>query len=387
MAQTNNGEQDSFAFVIHPIDTKRDVGRRYPALGKLPAWLIDFLSLFFPPVYISEIGGVQSLANGNALQGWFVACTLTPTRMMSLPPRVVYKKIIETGHLAQRLGAKILGLGAFTSVVGDGGVTIARSLDIPVTTGNSYTVAIAVRAIGKAAAAMEIPMESATVAIVGATGAIGAVCAEMMAGQAGEMLLFGRRKDKLDEVAQKVRLAGCRKVSVSSNMSRLAQAHLIVTVTSAVDAIIEPQHLQPGAVICDVARPRDVSRLVAEQRLDVLVIEGGTVEVPGRVDFGFDFGLPSNLAFACMAETMALALEQRYECYTLGKDITLSQVRTIDTIAAKHGFKLGGFRSFERAVTEEEIAAIKAHSQLNKLTNNGKRQTVDGQPEVGPLAL
>lgn len=378
---------ESFAFIIHPIDPKRDVGRKYPSVGKLPAWLINFLTLFFPPVYISEITGVQSLANGRKLQGWFVACPLTPASMMSLPPRVVYGKIMQTARLAQRLGAKILGLGAFTSVVGDGGITIARGLDIPVTTGDSYTVAMAVRAIRQAASIMDIAMESATVAIVGASGAIGAVCAEMLAAETGRMILIGRRLDKLKQVAQKVQTAGCSDLTLTDDMSQLAQAHLIITVTSAVDAIIEPQHLQRGAVICDVARPRDVSRLVAEQRPDVLVIEGGLVEVPGAADFGFDFGFPPQMAYACMAETMALALEQRYESYTLGKDITLSQVGTIDRIASRHGFKLGGFRSFERAITEEEIAAIKAHSQLNKVTNHTKRRRVDGQPKVGPLAL
>ena len=53
-------------------------------------------------------------------------------------------------------------------------------------------------------------------------------------------------------------------------------------------------------------------------------------QVPGPVDFGFDFGFPPVMAYACMAETISLALEQRYESFTLGKDIKLSQVRTID---------------------------------------------------------
>jgi fatty aldehyde-generating acyl-ACP reductase len=70
--------EDSFAFIIHPIDPKRDVSRKYPALGKLPVWLIDFLSLFFPPVYISEIQNIQSAANGRTLHGWFVACPPHP---------------------------------------------------------------------------------------------------------------------------------------------------------------------------------------------------------------------------------------------------------------------------------------------------------------------
>ena len=84
------------------------------------------------------------------------------------------------------------------------------------------------------------------------------------------------------------------------------------------------------------------------------------VEVPGLVNFNFDFGFPPKMAYACMAETMALALDGNYVSFTLGKDIKLSQVQTIDTIATRHGFKLGGFRSFERAVTSSQIAFVQA---------------------------
>jgi len=93
------------------------------------------------------------------------------------------------------------------------------------------------------------------------------------------------------------------------------------------------------------------------------VIEGGMVQVPGPVDFGFDFGFPPGKAYACMAETMILALEGRYEDYTLGKDIKLEQVEEIARLATKHGFRLAGFRSFERAVTEEQIDRIRTNAR------------------------
>lgn len=377
---------DSFAFIIHPIDPQRDVSRKYPTLGKLPVWLIDFLSLFFPPVFISEIKGIESQVNGRTAQGWFIACPFTPARMVSLPPQIVYRKIIQTGRYAEKLGAKILGLGAFTSVVGDGGITIAQNLNIPVTTGDSYTIAIAVRAIHEAARIMDIPLQQATIAIIGATGAIGSVSAEILAPDAKKMLLIGRRRDKLNEVAANVRSAGCQDVFISDEMSRLKEAHLIITVTSALDAIIEPHHLRQGAVVCDVARPRDISRQVAAQRPDILVIEGGMVQVPGPVDFGFNFGFPPQMAYACMAETMALALEQRYESFTLGKDIKLSQVLTIDKIAQKHGFKLSGFRSFERAITSTEINRIKSIGLANRIAEKSQLKT-DGQTVVSSVPL
>ena len=350
---------NNFAFIIHPIDPKRDVQRKFPLLGKvLPAPAINFFSRFFPPVYISHITGARSEASGQAIEGWFVACPFTPQRMLTLPVKTVYEKIVKTVRLAQSKGARLVGLGAFTSVVGDAGLTVSRQVDVPVTTGDSYTVAVAYQAVCEAARRMDIDLSNATVAIVGATGAIGSVSAELLARHAPQLILIGRRLDRLARVKARVQAAGAE-VQVSTEVAAIRHADVILAVSSAGEAIIQAHHLKPGAVVCDVARPRDVSKKVVEERDDVLVIEGGMVEVPGDVDFHFDFGLPLKRAFACMAETMALAMEDRYESYTLGRDLTVSQVETIDDIARRHGFKLGGFWSFERAVTDEQIESIK----------------------------
>jgi predicted amino acid dehydrogenase len=134
---------------------------------------------------------------------------------------------------------------------------------------------------------------------------------------------------------------------------------VVLAVTSSGGDLITPEHLKPGAVVCDVARPRDVSATVAAARPDVLVIDGGMVEVPGEVDFHFNFGFPPRMAYACMAETMALALEGRWESYTLGKDLRVPQVEEIAGIAGRHGFRLAGFRSFERPVTSGQIERVR----------------------------
>ncbi|HJS17433.1 MAG TPA: hypothetical protein VJ785_01705 [Anaerolineales bacterium] len=354
---------DTFAFIIHPIDPKRDVSRKYPLLGRmLTERQIDFFSTFFPPVYISEIEGITSEATGREVRGWFIACPYTPRRMLELAEGTVYRKIIQTGRLAEKLGAKILGLGAFTSVVGDAGITIAKALDVPVTTGDSFTVAVAVDAMREAARLMEIPLGEATAAVVGATGAIGQVAAELLADDVERLYLIGRREEALTELRDRLKVRARAELFTSTTMDVLAETQLILTVTSATHDIIQPRHLQPGSVICDVARPRDVSAMVASARDDILVIDGGMVDVPGPVNFHFNFGLPAGKAYACMAETIALALEGRFEDYTLGKHLTRERVDEIDRIAKKHGFRLSGFRSFEREVTPQQIETVRRNA-------------------------
>ncbi|GAB4454230.1 MAG: polysaccharide biosynthesis protein [Armatimonadaceae bacterium] len=350
---------EKFAFIIHPINVRRDVARKYPIARYLPEPWVAAALPWIKPKRVSHITGIRSTGTGTEAEGWFIACPLTPHQLLNLPLETVYRKLTECGKMAEDLGAKVLGLGALTSVVGDGGKTIAERLAIPVTTGNSYTVATAVEGAKRGAALMDTPIREATVAIVGAGGSIGQTCTLLMAKEAARLVLVGRNREKMEPVAAAAQQL-CPEVTVTENVATgLADADVVITVTSAVDAVIEPGYLKRGSVVCDVARPRDVSVRVQKERPDVLVLEGGVVAVPGDVDFRFDFGFPPRTAYACMSETMLLALERRYESFTLGKEVSVAQAEEMTRLATQHGFRLAGFRSFERAVTDDYIASVR----------------------------
>lgn len=342
-----------FAFVIHPIAPK-DAARKYPFLKFLPDSWIEQVLVMQRPSVMSHITGVRSEA-GVETEGWFIGCPLTP-RMMTegLPIERVYDRIVECAEIAAEQGAELLGLGAFTSVVGDGGITIASRSPIAVTTGNSYTVATAIEGALKACDMLDIDRARATLAVVGATGSIGKTSARMLAPEFARTVLVGRSLERTSAVAREIPNA-----VATTSVDALREADVVVTVTSSDAAVIEPEHLKSGAIVCDVARPRDVSVRVAKTRPDVLVIEGGVVSVPGDVDFGLNFGFPPKTAYACMCETMMLALEGRAESFTLGKDVRMENVMETQRLAAKHGFKLDRFRSFERVVDDEAIARVR----------------------------
>jgi fatty aldehyde-generating acyl-ACP reductase len=360
---------EKFAFIIHPIDVRRDVARKYPIARHVPESLLEWYIKRRDPEVVARVTGIRSLTGAEA-EGWFIGCPLTPRQFLTLPVQFIYDKLEKCGRIAEDLGAKIIGLGAFTSVVGDGGVTLAQRLNIAVTTGNSYTVATAVEGAVKAAGLMGISLPEATVAVVGATGSIGATCAEILARNAREVGLIGRSLNRLEAVGARLQPLSRAAVRLYTDVAEgLRHADIVITVSSAAEAIILPEHIKRGAVVCDVARPRDVSVRVAQERDDVLVIEGGVVRVPGEMrstkvgrDEPFSFGFPPGTAYACMSETMALALEGRYESYTLGKEVSVGQTDEISALCRRHGFMLDGFRSFERAVSEEEIACIRARA-------------------------
>jgi len=338
-----------FAFVIHPLKAK-DAARKFPIAKYFPEWVIKKVYGSRKPFIGSFVDGIESKTGVNT-EGWFIICPLTSDMMMKeLPLERVYERLEQCAELAKSEGAEVMGLGAFTSVVGDGGVTVQKRTGFPITTGNSYTIATAVQGALKAANLVGVDPKNATLGVVGATGSIGKTCARMLAPQFGSTIVVGRDEERTQLIADELDRA-----RATVQVADIKEADVIITVTSAGADLIYPEHLKQGAVVCDVSRPRDVSGKVAAERPDVLVIEGGVVKVPGHPNFRIQFGFPEGTAYACMSETMMLALEGRIESFTLGKEVSVAQVEETMTWADKHGFELAGFRSFEKAVPQEAI--------------------------------
>lgn len=348
-----------FGFILHPLDVM-DISRKYSFASKIPQRLLEALLKMAPPVKASEITGVVSPI-GEEVGGYFVGCLLTSKQMKELPLAFVQKKIIKAGLKAQELGAQIVGLGAFTAVVGDAGITIAKHLDIPVTTGNTYTVFTALEGTRMAAKKMGYSIGESKVLIIGATGSIGAACAKILAPDLENLMLMAPDKEKLNSLAKEIKGENSHLDLIwdTSLDHLLPKAQIIISASGSFSPLIHPEDLMRGAIVCDVARPRDVAAKVAELRKDVLIIDGGIVKVPGPVEFNFDFGFPKGTCYACMAETMILALENRLTSFTLGRNIAVEQLEDMASMAKKHGFYLSGLRSFEREITPDTISAIR----------------------------
>ncbi|MBM7616185.1 shikimate dehydrogenase [Alkaliphilus hydrothermalis] len=348
---------EKFAFLIHPIQID-DVYRKYKFLKYLPEGWVEKLIEFIPPSMVSHITNIHGYHSQG--EGWFIGVPLTSKQMMTLPEEKVMKKIVEAGKIAEELGAGIVGLGAFTSVVGDAGITVAKKLNIPVTTGNTYTVAAAFDATKEACRLLGKEFADCEVAVVGANGSIGRICAELASREVSRLRLVGRDRKKLEQLKEALMGDYPNKIIETTTSIELgiSSADVVVTVTSSIDDVIKAEYIKTGAVVCDVARPRDVSKAVQEKRKDVLVIEGGVIEVPKGVKFNFNFGFPDGLSYACMAETMILSLEKKYENFSLGREIDINKVDEIKRLADKHGFRLAGLRSFERVIDDTHIQGV-----------------------------
>ena len=352
-----------FCFVIHPLSLQ-DIqryepgakGKGEPILRKIMEWMPSYAAV--------HVTGVRT-PDGREAEGWFVAAPLLPEQMVELPREEVYARIVRAIEIGAGLGAQVAGLGAFTGVVGDAGITVNERSPIPVTTGNSLTIAAGVASLFRGADEMGVDPAGATAVVIGATGSIGSACVRLIAPKVGRIILVARNETRLRAFHERVAPELACESEIATEISpAIRQAQLVLTATSSTKDIVQPEDLQTGAVVCELSLPHDVSRRVARERPDVLVTEGGNMLVPGNPRFervrepgtDFDLNLPPRTALACMSETMVLALEGRFEPYTLGRGIDLQKVVEIEAMAARCGFSLGGMRAFDAAVTPETIA-------------------------------
>ena len=187
-----------FAFVIHPL-SQRYFENVEPlrTISKIaPGVVMDAVEkalAYTPPFTYSHVTGIRT-AGGAEAEGWLITIGGTPDQLLAHSPQFTYAKLLAAADMAQKLGAQIMGLGAFTKVVGDAGVTVAKQAPLPVTTGNSYSASAALWAAHEALQRLglvEVDADGVTrgkAMVVGATGAIGSVCARLLALASDEVL-------------------------------------------------------------------------------------------------------------------------------------------------------------------------------------------------------
>ncbi|WP_045235214.1 semialdehyde dehydrogenase [Deinococcus pimensis] len=340
-----------FAFLLHPRDTLRDDLRQllHPAFGLVPDAVLRgaLRRLPIPPLVTGEVRYDDA---PSETAGWLVTVPLSASQLLRLPRATVHARIHQAVDRARDLGASVVGLGALTAPATLGGKVLQSRGDIGVTNGNAFTAAMTALAVDRLLPSLP---EGSTVALVGATGSVGSCLTRLLAGRVdARLLLVARHQGRLDTLAGEVRRQGAH-VTTSTRMEDVRAAHLVVLLTSATEALLRDEHLRPGAIVLDDTQPRNTDASLTRTRPDVTVIDGGLVDVPGMRLRG-TIGLARGVAYACLAETMLLALDGQSAHFSIGAP-DADKARVMLRLAERHahlGFRLAPFRSFGRLLPE-----------------------------------
>lgn len=251
--------------------------------------------------------------------------------------------LIQSGiDLAASLNCQVVSLGQYTSIATLNGLrTSPRGMGI--TTGNSYALALALQAIGRAQRVTGRASRDSVLVVAGAAGNIGRTCAEMLASRYRRTILLGSGKPgsilRLQALAARLPHA-----TATTDPGAIGEGDVVVAALNAVDTPLCAGLFKPGATVCDLSVPAALPPSVLNDRSDLLLIKGGIVALPFGEDLEITgFPLPRGQTYGCMAEAMLLGLEgERSTAFT--GTLTIAQVERITALAARHGFELADYK-------------------------------------------
>ena len=460
------GPRKSFAFLVHYTEL-RDFVACDPSFTQFTA---EELDRWRDWVQWSEPGLVYNLLQvrsrtGAVADGCLIGLPMLPADISRRGRRRMLPMLGDALTLAQSQGARIVGLGGFTSIVSKGAQSLVGK-GVAVTSGNVLTTVMALEGIADVTRRLELSLPAMHTAVVGATGAIGRLASLLLADRVAGLTLIGnpRSRDALVRcriVAGEIyaRLMGRAKVTpppVASPIDRqlrevlgpllttpllrltaaqvpLARAlheqrvvdddgyerlartvetafaaagrdapiafatdlrkaelpaDLVFVATNSDASLIAADALTAGAVVCDVARPPNVAREVVESRDDVLVFEGGLVELPEPVHFGPNLlGFRPGIMLGCLAETVLLALEGDDRDHSIGPRLDPAEAEYLRVLAERHGVRAAPPHCCGVELGEEDFAKRqRAHAALRVELAVDKGDSATGRSVTGRSA-
>ncbi|MCK5178982.1 MAG: NAD(P)-binding domain-containing protein, partial [Candidatus Omnitrophica bacterium] len=208
-------------------------------------------------------------------------------------------------------------------------------------------------------------MKDLKVTVVGGTGDIGSACASALSLKAKQVTVTGRTKSNLRNLHSKLKKNSKARIEATTDNKRaVKEADIVIASANSSSSILDFEWFKPGAVICDLGYPKNLS-YTATDRKDIFVFSGGLAAMPTPINTRVDMGVPSSdVCYGCFCEVILLSLEHRFENYSYGRgNITLEKMDEIRGIADKHGFELAPFFWAHKEIDQADIDEIRSAIQ------------------------
>ncbi|MFD3003015.1 hypothetical protein ACFS7Z_21805 [Pontibacter toksunensis] len=279
----------------------------------------------------------------DAVNGFYIETFISPDELGPSHLWQNVKKVKAACQKAVQMGADVVALGGFTSIILESGAANISYLDkTAFTTGNTLTTAFITDGVEKAVRVRNKRLGELTLLIIGSTGDIGSACAAYFSGKAKQMLLTARQPGPLKKQEVELVQAGISCSSSTDTQSLLPLADIVICVASSLLPGTYLDLLRDDAIVCDAGYPKNLQ--VPVNLKNQFFFSGGM----GRVSEGYsivqdeyrrifyDFPLP-NISHGCLLEAIVLALAGNATSYSSGKgNITTNSMHQMLELAGKH---------------------------------------------------
>ena len=347
-----------FGFIIHPRSL-RELRTLLPPYGIpfLPFGTSGTLKeLCLKKGLVKDLFEIKNVvsANGTSCSGKVLCVHLAPEQFLE-NQGAAFELLKRASNKLKDWGAEVIGLGGLTGVVGSRGKELNEQISIPVTSGNCFTVHSTVKVFDRIVKEAGVDLRGMKVTIVGFPGSISLAVSQILAKKGVNLVLVSKRETSfLKQFVSLIKDTTDAEVEFTNNLGvGLKMSKVILTATST-GSIIDPDILDKGTVVIDIAQPRDV--IEKKKREDVLIVDGGIVTLPrnGRKKYNM-FDWHGNDIPGCLGETILLALENRREPFSIGRKLPIEKIEEIGALGEKHGIVADNLISFKKPISNENF--------------------------------
>jgi fatty aldehyde-generating acyl-ACP reductase len=301
-----------------------------------------------PPFRGGEINGTF---NGKKIKCAIISVPITPQgleKCTSNPKRVSYarSRILQAAKLADKMGAKTIGLGETLASLTDHGKKLQKECPgMNITTGHAFTTYFMNEWTKFVAKKAEIDLGNSPVTIIGANGSIGSSMIEMLLHEGVSNLRLHDKEKMVGalEIRRKEILKNYPnvRVEITGGNAELRNAckgsRIVLVAASAPEPFIRSKDLDPETFIINDSQPPSITRVEARKA------DSTTLWVVGALPEGFintlDSGLVNTADWTCALEVIALEMEGSEVFETVGP-VTPERVMKAGEIAHKFGIGL-----------------------------------------------
>jgi len=386
----NEFPENAAVFLCHPIDIGHFQSFFDLTTGILDSNLKQIVKELAPiqefyPYHISQLEG----GKGNKIDVVYLGIPLTSESfyeaIKSGRRADIIAQIQRAVNWANKQKAKVVGLGQFTSIITENGLRI-ESKDALLTTGNAFTAQATIEAMTKALLENNLDMENSSFGIVGASGNIMSVITKIVSVNSKHLTLIFNKSiwnvkknvDTINDLITYLSKHHSNKalrrflsheienktaeeilhdpfvisfITISTSVNALSNCNVVLTGTNAPEPFIDGRQLLENAIVVDLAVPPNVK--ADSLSMEQTYIKGGIIQLPTingkeQVLNSAIFPLDPGESYACMAETMALALDDFKGDHLIG-DIDVETVELVDKILKRQGFQL------KRSKTDDSV--------------------------------
>jgi len=309
---------------------------------KLSTEQIKDIFPYLPPRDLFKVN-VRSMT-GTEIKGVHIETFIDPSSLDAKSLRTNMSKVRKAVEHAVKMGAKIVAMGGFTSILLEGDLDSFTTEGTKFTTGNTLTTAYIVKGLERTTDLLNVNLAQSTVLCIGATGDIGLACVDYLKHKVKKLLLCARNQQRLDVLA-KVLLKENIPLEYSTSLEELvSKADIIICMASS--AGIQLANCKKNVIICDAGYPKNLDSRM-EENPELKLYHGGMGQVKQGYHFNPDYSKSiyhyssPNIIHGCLLEAMVMAFENRYENYSAGKGkITTEKVEEIFQLSLKHGISV-----------------------------------------------